>query len=373
MKSPLPEEARLVRMNGLRLVDLASALIYSAPVLFTKNEAEVRSALLMIRDASEVLSILLEKGHSSIAGRLAGAFRNNGQDQIANDILKTMKATGYDVRESDPFESLPPFSFDQRERSPHVNRLKLMWHEMRKVVIKLFPEPGGLPNDTELYLQQIEELYLTDAYHSLSIERYRVTPELIERVKTGAWDATTNEQDRQQKDAMAARGYWEAFNAVKSSIKRILNKENPGTVIREDHGDWFRALFAPSVAVGLLSPSDLAGYRNGQVYIGQSKYSPPSKEAVREMMPVLFELLEEETSPGVRAVLGHFFFVYIHPYMDGNGRMGRFLMNSMLASGGYPWAVITVQERDTYMEALESASVDGDIQKLTEFIRKIVE
>ena len=36
----------------------------------------------------------------------------------------------------------------------------------------------------------------------------------------------------------------------------------------------------------------------------------------------------------VRAVLGHFFFVYIHPYMDGNGRMGRFVLNAMLASGG---------------------------------------
>lgn len=36
--------------------------------------------------------------------------------------------------------------------------------------------------------------------------------------------------------------------------------------------------------------------------------------------------------PGVRAVLGHFFFVYIHPYMDGNGRLGRFLMNALFAS-----------------------------------------
>jgi len=38
-------------------------------------------------------------------------------------------------------------------------------------------------------------------------------------------------------------------------------------------------------------------------------------------------------------VLGHFVFVYIHPYLDGNGRIGRFLMNLMLAAGGYPWTV----------------------------------
>ncbi|WP_366635422.1 Fic family protein [Aquisalimonas sp.] len=41
----------------------------------------------------------------------------------------------------------------------------------------------------------------------------------------------------------------------------------------------------------------------------------------------------------MRAVLGHWLFGSIHPYPDGNGRMGRFTMNAMLASGGYPWTV----------------------------------
>ena len=90
-------------------------------------------------------------------------------------------------------------------------------------------------------------------------------------------------------------------------------------------------------------------------------------------MPILFELLENENNPGVRAVLGHFIFVYIHPYMDGNGRMARFLMNVMLASGGYPWTVIPVEERDNYMSALEKASVDGDIEPFAIFISKFVE
>ncbi|WP_317503891.1 Fic family protein [Idiomarina sp. HP20-50] len=37
--------------------------------------------------------------------------------------------------------------------------------------------------------------------------------------------------------------------------------------------------------------------------------------------------------------------VYIHPYFDGNGRIGRFIMNLMLASGGYPWTVVPVERR----------------------------
>lgn len=52
--------------------------------------------------------------------------------------------------------------------------------------------------------------------------------------------------------------------------------------------------------------------------------------------------------------------------------MGRFLMNAMLASGSYPWTVIPVQERDTYMQALEKASVERDIEPLAKFLGYLV-
>jgi Fic family protein len=89
-------------------------------------------------------------------------------------------------------------------------------------------------------------------------------------------------------------------------------------------------------------------------------------------MPTLFELLEREQEAAVRVVLGHFVFVYIHPYYDGNGRMGRFLMNLMFAAGGYPWTVIPLDRRDEYMAVLESASVGGDIQPFARFLATLV-
>ena len=64
-------------------------------------------------------------------------------------------------------------------------------------------------------------------------------------------------------------------------------------------------------------------------------------------------------------------FVYIHPWSDGNGRMGRFLMNVMLAAGGYPWTVIPVERRDAYMSALEDASVRQDIGPFTDFLAEL--
>jgi Fic family protein len=89
-------------------------------------------------------------------------------------------------------------------------------------------------------------------------------------------------------------------------------------------------------------------------------------------MPKFFDLLQQETEPAVRVVLGHFVFVYIHPYFDGNGRMGRFLMNVMMASGGYPWTIVPVDRRTDYMAALESASVDQDIKPFATFLSDLV-
>ena len=195
---------------------------------------------------------------------------------------------------------------------------------------------------------------------------------MIQRVRSGTWNPEENEQDREQRNAMAARGYWQAFQEVQKSIGKVLKGENPGTVADDDHRTWYREMFAPSVTVGLLKPSDLAGYRNGQVYIRQSMHVPLNRDAVRDAMPAFFDLLREEEHPAVRVVLGHFVFVYIHPYMDGNGRMGRFLMNLMMAAGGYPWTVIPVTERKPYMEALEKASVGEDINPFADFLAGLV-
>lgn len=144
--------------------------------------------------------------------------------------------------------------------------------------------------------------------------------------------------------------------------------DNAGVLADRAHPEWYRELFGPSVVAGILQPADLAGYRNGPVYVRRSLHVPPPKEAVRDLMPEFFALLAAEPEPAVRVVLGHFFFVYIHPYFDGNGRMGRFLMNLMVAAGGWRWTLVTVDTRDAYMAALERASVHQEIEPLTRYL-----
>jgi Fic family protein len=118
----------------------------------------------------------------------------------------------------------------------------------------------------------------------------------------------------------------------------------------------------------VLEPSTLAGYRRDFVFLRGSRHVPPRPEAVRDAMPVLLGLLAEETEPAVQAVLGHWLLGYFHPYPDANGRMARFLMNALLAGGGYPWTVVRVKDRATYVAALESASVGSDIRPFATFL-----
>jgi hypothetical protein len=225
LRIALPAVADRKEEEGLRLFSVESALIACSPNYFSNNATDVRAVLPMIRNASGVLAQLLEGGHTVIAGRLAGAFRNIGRDRIADDIVKTMTAAGYAVRENDPFTDKPSLVIGARETSPYVNRLRLLWQKMREPVIERFPKAPGPPRNIEAYLKRVDDAYVTDAYHSLSIEGYRVTPALIERVRSGTWNPEADEGDREQRNAMAARGYWQAFQAVQKSLGKILKKK----------------------------------------------------------------------------------------------------------------------------------------------------
>ncbi|RVT45497.1 cell filamentation protein Fic [Rheinheimera sediminis] len=364
----MPELKQIKNVEGLNVYSLAAALVYCSPNQFQKAPIQLRTALSMVADASDLLSVLLAGNHSVIAGRLAGAFRNIGRDLIADNILKGMQAADFKVQEQDPFADKLQLSFGRREVSPYVNRIRLMWAQMRQAVIAHFPDNLNPVINIETYMAEVEDKYVTDAYHSLSIEGYRVSREFIELVRSGQWQADGSDEHKKHLDAMAAKGYWDAFLQVKKAVRAVLEGKNPGEVLELTHSDWYLALFGPSVAAGIIKPSDLAGYRTGPVYIRQSMHTPPNREAVRDMMPTLFDLLAEEQNAAVRVVLGHFVFVYIHPYFDGNGRMARFIMNLMMASGGYPWTVVPVERRNEYMQALEAASVQQDIVPFTQFL-----
>jgi len=370
-KDQMPPAADQTLRDGLRLFSPTAALIKVPEAFLRSHLLETKIVLASITDAAEVLRPLLSGGHTKKAGHLAGAFRRIGRFQIADEIVRVMKGAGYDVRENDPWAPGKTSAVLSCATPPIVERLHVMWDSMRKSVIASFPKQPGPPTK-KAYLRFVEEIYAHDAYHSLSIEGYSVSLSLIERVRRGDWNPDHHDADRRDRDGLAARGYWQAFQLVKNAVAEVIDGANPGTLLRAAHNNWYRELFQPCVMAGLIPAGALAGYRNDAVFLRTSRYVPPRWETVRDAMPALFDLLADESEPSVRAVLGHWLFGYVHPYPDGNGRMARFLMNVMLASGGYPWTVIRVEDRVAYLTALDRASINADNGPFAEFVARRV-
>ena len=358
-----------MEVRGLQVWPVAEALCLAGPSFFVNNPREAEIALATIRHASELLPTLLAGDKMvSAAGRLAAAFEFVKRPDEAEQIQKAFAKFKITLKLVNPFELPEPTLPPSKERSPYVLRLRSMWAGWRQDVINIFPPAPGINSDVDNYLAQVEERYASDAYNSLSIEGYRVTDELIERVARGDWNPEGDPEQDKTRDALAARGYFQAFQAVKESIGKVLANDNAGRVVKRDHHDWYAELFGPSVTAGIVEASQLTGYRHGPIYIRNSMHTPLPSHALLDSLETLWDLLETEPQASVRAVLGHHLFVFIHPYYDGNGRIGRFLMNTLLASGGYPWTVIRMSRRDAYMKALEAASVHGQIKPLAEFI-----
>ena len=365
----LPPPSDLETKEGLRVYRVAPALVRASPDFFARYPLETEIATAMIRDPSELLERLLDGRHAVIAGRLAGLLRRLGKSSIADEILSAMKSADHDVREIDPLEEdYIPTKAPAVSVPPLVVRLQGLWASTRDDVIAEFSKAAIPRLKLRAYLRSIDDVYEQDAYHSLSIEGYQVTTDLIQRVASGSWAPDKIESDRTSRNALAARGYWLAFQRVRDTAARIYDSKGDIELLRTAHREWYREMFSPQVAAGLLAPSLLAGYRKAPVFIRGSRHIPPRWEAVPDAMAALFDLIQLEPEQTVRAVLGHWLFGYVHPFPDGNGRIARFLMNTILSLGGLPWTVIRVEERSHYLAALEVASVDGKLRPFAKFI-----
>lgn len=117
-------------------------------------------------------------------------------------------------------------------------------------------------------------------------------------------------------------------------------------------------------------------YRNTNVLISGSKHKPVEHFLIDEKMRELIKWYNENSTsmhPIRLAAEFHFRYVFIHPFIDGNGRSVRLLMNLILMRNGYPLTVIRTEDRDEYMKALEQSSVKGDINNFISIVAEAVD
>lgn len=100
------------------------------------------------------------------------------------------------------------------------------------------------------------------------------------------------------------------------------------------------------------------GWRKQQVYIrGAQHVPPPASDVPRYMEEWVRYVNKGGADPVEHAAKAHAGFEAVHPFLDGNGRTGRLLMNWMLLRAGYPPAIIQVEERSRYVQALAAATL----------------
>ena len=373
IKASLPPKVEREPRYGVRLYPLAYALLMVGPDYYRRNALEARTCLSIIRDVSPIITAAIDGGHTTRAGRVAGALRSIGHEEQADALSSTMRQMGHVIHEENPFEE--NLRLYVTETSPYASRIRLMWMAMRPVVLTILDSSGIRTHQQDVASVQamMDASYIRDSYNSLSIEGYKITEGLLEKVRSGLWDPNNDEQDQERKNALAARGYYQAYQLLRESIASVFAGKDPAEVYAKEHQAWHFQLFEPCVRAGIIKASDLVGYRTHQVYIRNSMHVPLNPDAILDAMTALTALMKEEENPFVRAVLGHFFLVYIHPYMDGNGRTARFVMNSQLVTAGYPWVVVPVERRDKYMSALEMASVEENVEPFVRFIISLIQ
>ncbi len=115
-------------------------------------------------------------------------------------------------------------------------------------------------------------------------------------------------------------------------------------------------------------------FRTIQVYMGGSKHTPPRAWEVPEKINSRLAWLQNHHSenPVLLATYIHHFFIAIHPFIDGNGRTGRLLLNFMLMKSGFPPICIQKEEKIKYITCLEQAR-DGEVKPLLLFIIESIE
>ena len=196
--------ADVVVKDGIRLLSLPASLVRVSPTFFTTNPIDAQIALSQLSDASEILVKMLEGGHSVVSGRIAGAMRAIGRVEESGRIVRTMRGAGYAVTENNPFQVPPSLAVPVRAGSSCASRIRLIWESMRETVIQAFPLAPGLPDDAESYIDDVNDRHVEDAYHSLSIEGYLVTEELIAKISSGQWNPEENSEDKNDRNALVS-------------------------------------------------------------------------------------------------------------------------------------------------------------------------
>ncbi len=218
---------------------------------------------------------------------------------------------------------------------------------------------------TEPDLKKYSEYAIT--YHSTAIEGSTLTKsEVVELLDLGK-----PAKDRMFDDNLMV---YDHHQALLNTVERAGRKERiTGQMIREISAMVMKNTGkAYSVPLGDFD-SSRGEYRLCGVYAGKRTF--PDCRKVPSMMEKLIEYIDSEQKKDEVDVLAlafeiHFRFVSIHPFVDGNGRVARLLMNYILHYYDFPMMIVFKADRLKYIDVLYQAQENEDITPFCDFMTK---
>ena len=164
------------------------------------------------------------------------------------------------------------------------------------------------------------------------------------------------------RDHFEACGHAEAFEEMMNLVQKNDISENE--ILKLHHIFYIK-----------IDEKNAGKYRTSKVFISGSHYPLPNPEKISNLMKRLIPNIaqkRESEHPVIAAARAHLEFVFIHPFINGNGRVARLLMNLILLQEGYNIALISPVLRAEYITSLEAAH-ENDEKFLTLIVRCVYE
>jgi Fic family protein len=164
-------------------------------------------------------------------------------------------------------------------------------------------------------------------------------------------------------------------------VNEVLNHRKAFDSVLDYDGDITRDFILKLhelVMKDTLSPeknNQIGRFRNVQVYIRGVNWIPPAPEDVPKDMRTLLSWYtknKKKLPPIVVATYFHIGFETVHPFIDGNGRVGRLLLNFILHKNGYPMINIPLEKRYEYYDCLLAAQVDGSLRPFVDLLLELL-
>ncbi|XP_054248844.1 protein adenylyltransferase FICD [Indicator indicator] len=217
----------------------------------------------------------------------------------------------------------------------------------------------AIPKGNSALRRVMEESYYHHIYHTVAIEGNTLTLSEIRHIIETRY-AVPGKSLVEQNEVIGMHAALKYINTT--LVSRI------GSVTAADILEIHRRV------LGYADPLEAGRFRATQVFVGH--HIPPHPQDVEKQMQEFVQWINSEDAMSLHpvefAALAHYKLVYIHPFVDGNGRTSRLLMNLILMQAGYPPITIRKEQRAEYYHVLEVAN-EGDVRPFIRFIAKCTE